>query len=116
MTETEKYLQKWIQDIYPGTSYTNALSLKWVAKFAEDYHARLKRIGEPRLLKKFYLMVDYQTYEIIEIMEVKLWNNRLRYPKVYNRGGSVKGLYYEIWAYDKLEALSEYDKFVNNER
>lgn len=108
--KTMKYFRSWIKDIYPHAKYTNSLSLKWVIKFAEDYHNHMKAVEEHKPLKKFYLKVDYVTSEIIEIRDAKTWEI-LRYKKCWNRGGGVNGLYYEIWAEDQLDALKEYDKF-----
>ena len=111
MIYTETYLKQWIKDIYPGVDYTNSLSLKWVVQFAEEYYAYRKRIGEPKPMKKWYLKIDYVTSEIREIKEATIWRERIGYPKCYNRGGGVNGLYYEIWAEDEMSALAEYDKF-----
>lgn len=42
--KAKEYLEKWMKDEYPHNKYVNALSFKWIIKFAEDYHKYKKII------------------------------------------------------------------------
>lgn len=61
----------------------------------------------------YTIKTDFKTHKIIEITKQFTASNRKK-AKVINRGGSVRGLFFEVHARDTTSAVIEYHNFAHD--